>query len=74
MAQGKKLTAKFYRLNRQIIESIIHKNDGSREVQIVIITRAFRILEDVWKNCGSEEVWNCIKSGKTVKEKSEDGL
>ena len=76
MAQGKKSSTQthLHRFNRQIVDSLITVKDGSREIQIMIITRTFRELERVWKDCGSAEVWNCIKSGKTVKEKSEDGL
>lgn len=72
MAQGKKFSTKIYRFNRQIIEAIVENDGQSREVQIVIITRAFRILERVWKDCGSQEVWNCIKSQNNRKEKSID--
>jgi hypothetical protein len=38
------------------------ENAVSKETQIIIITRAFRILEGVWQRCGSQMVWETIRS------------
>lgn len=65
--KGKKRTARVDQAKRQLIAAIMHphnqkENPIDRETHIVIITRTFRILEKVWQNCGSEEVWNCLRS------------
>lgn len=65
--KGKKNSSKLLESKRQLLEAIMYghnqrENPATRETQIVIITRTFRVLEDIWQNCGPEEVWNCIKS------------
>lgn len=65
--RGKKNSARFEQAKRQIIIAIMHdhnhkENPVTRETQIIVITRAFRVLERIWKSCGPEEVWNCLRS------------
>lgn len=55
------------RSRRQLIAAIVlehnqKENPVDLETQIVIVTRAFRILERIWKTCGPEEVWKSLSS------------
>ena len=52
---------------RDLFELMLYGHDAreypaGRDAQIVIITRSFRILENIWNSCGAEEVWRCIRS------------
>ena len=67
VVRGKRNSSKFKQSKRQLLVAIAsrhnHKeNPVDHETQIVVITRALRVLEQVWKSCGPEEVWNCLRS------------